>query len=246
MKAMLLAAGLGTRLQPLTDTKPKALVEIGGTPMLELAIRYLKKHGVDDLVINVHHFADQIEDFMIRHKGFGMKFRFADEREALLDTGGAILKARHLLEDEPEFILMGVDILTDLDLGSMIRFHQTHTPLATLAVKDRETSRSLLFDRKMKLVGWRNNRTGEVKGLSGGSFEFDLGFSVIHVLSNRIFNLIEERGAFPIMDLYLRLMEAHEILGFRHDGSGWMEFGRAAELDKQVRSDEFHKLIRSL
>jgi N-acetyl-alpha-D-muramate 1-phosphate uridylyltransferase len=246
LQAMILAAGLGTRLKPITDIKPKALVEVGGFTMLELSIRYLKKYGIKKLIINVHHFPDQIKDFLEEKNNFGLEILFSDESDALLDTGGAIKKARPLFDPQSPFILMAVDILTDLDLGAMIEFHEKHKPLVTLAVKDRSTSRSLLFNSSMQLKGWRNNRTGQLKGVDSDQGLIPLGFSVIHIIEPSIFNLIEEEGAFSIIDLYLRLMVRSKILGFRQDSSAWLEFGRIETIRELERGSDFKNLIGKL
>ena len=147
MKAMILAAGLGTRLKPFTLSHPKVLLPVGNYTLLELTIRYLKKHGVTELIINVHHFADQVIDYLESNQGFGLPYHISDEREALMNTGGGLVHARKFLEGDEPFILTGSDVLTGLNLSEMVRFHVKHQPLVTLAVKDRPTSRSLIFDR---------------------------------------------------------------------------------------------------
>jgi NDP-sugar pyrophosphorylase family protein len=245
MKAMILAAGLGTRLKPLTDTRPKALVEVGGVTLLELTIRYLKKFGVDELVINLHHFPNQIKDFLRSKNNFQLsKIEFSDESQELLDTGGAIKKAAHLLRGPGPFILIGIDVMTNLDLGSMLAFHKEQKALVTLAVKDRETSRSLLFDKNMHLTGWKHNETGEIKGEKASLAAFSLGFSVVHIIDPAFLDLIQEEGKFSILDPYLRLMYDQPIVGYRHDESIWLEFGRTSRLLEQPETPEFKKLLR--
>jgi MurNAc alpha-1-phosphate uridylyltransferase len=246
MQAMILAAGLGTRLKPVTDTKPKALVEVGGVPMLELTIRYLKKFGTKKIVINLHHFPEQIMTFLKEKDNFGLEIIFSDESGALLDTGGAIKKARPLLDPSSPFILMAVDILTDLDLNAMIAFHNANKPLVTIAVKDRPTSRSLLFNNKMLLEGWRNNQTGELKGLETERNSIALGFSVIHIIDPAIFKLIYEEGAFSIIDIYLRLMKQYSILGFRHDHNSWLEFGKIQNIRELEKGEVFKSISYQL
>jgi NDP-sugar pyrophosphorylase family protein len=194
----------------------------------------------------VHHFADQVIDYLERNEGFGLPWQISDERDALLNTGGAIVKAREFLEGEDCFVLIGSDILTDLDLASMIRYHRQNKNLATLAVKDRPTSRSLIFSKDYQLVGWRNNETGATKGTTTLDAGYALGFSTIHVIDPSIFNLITEEGAFSITDLYLRLMSSHRIQGYRHDESGWIEFGRIERIDEILSSREFGRMIRLL
>lgn len=246
MQAMILAAGLGTRLRPITDTKPKALVEVGGFPMLEITIRYLKKFGIDRIIINLHHFPEQIRDFIHSKNNFGLEVLFSDESDALLDTGGAIKKAQSLIDPKSPFILMGVDILTDTNVGAMMEYHYQHKPLVTLAVKDRPTSRSLLFDSSMQLRGWRNNQTGQLKGVETDKNLVPLGFSVIHIIEPAIFDLIHEEGAFSIIDLYLRLMGKYKIIGFRQDEAEWLEFGRIETIRELETTDEFKDLIAKL
>jgi NDP-sugar pyrophosphorylase family protein len=246
MKAMILAAGLGTRLKPITNNKPKALIEVGGFTLLELTIRYLKKFGVDQIVVNVHHFADQITEYLKKHKGFGIPYTISDESDMLMNTGGAMVHAFEYLKNEEFFILMGVDVLTGLDLGAMIEYHMENKPLVTLAVKERETSRSLLFDNNMQLVGWRNNANDDIKGMNAADATSALGFSVIQIINTEIFDLITESGAFSIIDLYLRLMDTKKILGFRHDSTPWLEFGRIDRLTELPKTEEFIQLTSHL
>ncbi len=246
MKAMILAAGIGSRLQPITDTIPKPLVKVGNFTLLELTIRYLKKYGVDQVVVNVHHFADQIIEYLEKNNGFGIPYIISDEREMLMNTGGAIVHAAEYLRNEKYFILMGADILTGLDLKAMIDSHLIQNSMATLAVKDRETSRSLLFNDRMQLVGWRNNANGTIRGSNADTATAALGFSVIQVLNPAIFDLITEQGTFSIIDLYLRLMDSFKILGFRHDNTPWLEFGRIDRLKELPKTREFIQLTSQL
>ncbi len=235
MKAMILAAGKGTRLQPLTNTRPKALIGTRDTPMLEHQIRYLNHFGVKEIIINVHHFADQIIDF-VRKKKFGCRIEFSDERGKLLNTGGGLKRASWFFDNNEPFILTGVDIYTDLDLNSLILFHKRHKPLVTLAVKKRKSSRDLLLDPDMRLCGWINNLTGEVRMACDTEQPLSpWGFSVIHIIEPSIFSLISETGAFSIMSVYLRMAERHNILGYPHNDDEWIELGRLENLnDKQM------------
>ena len=242
MKAMILAAGLGTRLKPLTDDKPKALVEVGGFTMLEITIKYLKKYGFNEVIINVHHFGDKIIEYIEKNKQFGIDITFSDETAQLLDTGGAIVHASSYLNGSEPFLVMGVDVLTDLDLNKLVKFHAEQKPLVTLAVKNRETTRSLLFDENMQLRGWRDHRSGETMGSKIKDTKYALGFSVIQIIQPELFGLIEEKGAFPIMELYLRLMESQKIVGFRHDENVWLEFGRTDRIAEYAISKEFKRI----
>ena len=246
MKAMILAAGLGTRLQPLTDDRPKALVEVGGSPMLDLTIRFLMKYGIEEIIINVHHFADQLEEYVHSQNSYGISIHFSDERDMLLNTGGGIRHASWFLKGKEPFLVMAVDVLTDLNLHNMMQFHNEQQALVTLAVKDRPTTRNLLFDSDMRLSGWKNNVTGELKGITDDKGQTGLGFSGIHCIDPRIFDLIEETGAFSIVDLYLRIMQSEKIVGFRHDKDGWIEFGRAEKLPEIAASAAFKKLVALL
>jgi len=231
MKAMILAAGMGTRLHPFTLTKPKALVEVKGIPMLEIVIRRLIKYGFTDVVVNVHHFADQIVGFLDRNHNFGISITISDETDLLLDTGGGLLKAKnHLLDGQP-FLVHNVDILTDFDLTELYNFHLKHQPLATLAVKDRSTSRSFLINEKQELSGWRNNQTGKTIIAKGNEKELTpIAFSCVHVMSPNIFNYITETGVFSLTDTYLRLAPNHRILTWSHNKNYWFDLGRVANL----------------
>ncbi|MBN1950645.1 MAG: NTP transferase domain-containing protein [Bacteroidales bacterium] len=243
MKAMILAAGKGTRLAPFTETRPKVLYPVGGYTLLEITILFLKKHGIDEFIINVYHHADQVEEYLEENNGFGLKYTISDEREELLNSGGGLLKARDFFTGEEDFVLTASDILTDLDLSAMIDKHRKSHALATLAVKERETSRSLLFDKGLQLVGWINHETGEVRGVGPDQAVHSLGFSTVHVVNTSLFNLVTEKGPFSITDLYLRLMNTQKIMGFRHEEGGWIEFGRIERISQTLRSSEFQRMI---
>lgn len=233
MKAMILAAGKGTRLQPLTNTKPKALVEIDGKPLLELIIKKVIHSGFTDIVINVHHFADQIYDFLASHKNFGVNIQISDEQELLLDTGGALIKARPMLIDGEPILIHNVDIITSLDLRELYAFHCRSGALATMAVKDRQTSRSLLVNSVGDLCGWRNNQTGELKHSCGNLSELTpIAFSAVHVIQPEIFEHIHKTGVFSIMDEYLRLAQSHRIATFKHNNDYWLDLGRIENIDE--------------
>ena len=228
---MILAAGMGTRLQPLTLTKPKALVEVKGVPMLEIVIRRLIKYGFKDIVINVHHFAEQVISFLKERNNFGISITISDESDLLLDTGGGLLKARPLLDEGEPFLLHNVDVLTNFNLTDLYQFHLKHKPLATLAVKDRPTSRSFLINNKKELSGWKNNETGKTIIAKGIEQELTpIAFSCVHVIDPKIFNYITETGVFSITDTYLRLAKEHQIITWSHNNDVWFDLGRVANL----------------
>jgi NDP-sugar pyrophosphorylase family protein len=236
MKAMILAAGLGIRLRPLTDDRPKALVEVAGRTLLEIALNRLGAFGVQEVIINVHHHADMILEYLKANGNFGLRIEVSRE-ETLLDTGGGLKKAAHffLREDGNEqqpFLLHNVDVLSTIDLGRMVRFHSEHGALATLAVRDRETSRYLLFDGQGQLCGRRVRRTAEAEAgepelVRPAGQVLPLAFSGIHVISPRLFSKMKEDGAFSIISTYLRLaLQGEKILAFRADDSYWRDLGR--------------------
>lgn len=230
MKAMILAAGYGTRLKPITDNKPKALVEVQGAPLLQHAINNLKKHGFKDIIINVHHFANQILNFLEANNNFGINIQISDETELLLDTGGGIKKAQKYFNNEP-FLVYNVDILTNIDINKLIEQHKKSNALATLAVKERETTRQILFDDENNLCEWRNIVTGEVKTCRKPIGQLKpLGFNCIHVINPEIFELFIEEGAFSIMDFYLRIAKTHNIKAFITNDAEWYDIGRFSNI----------------
>jgi MurNAc alpha-1-phosphate uridylyltransferase len=217
MKAMLLAAGLGTRLQPFTLKHPKALALVNGKTVLERNIQYLKSFGVKEIVINVHHFAQQIINFLKENKNFGIEIIISDETEMVLETGGGILFAKNFLEGEKDFLVMNVDILTDLNLNELISFHKNNNALASLAISQRQSSRQLLFNTQKQLCGWKNQANSEEKIARQENETYPFSFSGIQVLSPNIFSLITQKGKFSIIDTYLELAKENSILGFEHD-----------------------------
>jgi NDP-sugar pyrophosphorylase family protein len=230
MKAMVLAAGLGTRLRPLTNDRPKALVEINGRALLEITLARLREFGVREVIINTHHFASKIADYLLANNNFGMRIEISAE-DVLLDTGGGLNKAAHFfLRDDEPFFLHNVDVLSNIDLADMLRFHRQHAALASLAVQKRKTSRYLLFDGDSRLYGRRvaNELDDDGTAPSTSMGEVDpLAFCGIHVISPRFLRLMVETGVFSIIDVYLRLAAAREnILAFRADRYYWRDLGR--------------------
>lgn len=227
MKAMIFAAGLGTRMQPLTLNRPKALIEINGRTLLERNILYLKSGGITEIVINVHHFAAQIEDFIAKNAQFGIKIHISDEKDAVLETGGGLLRARPFLAGEEDFLVMNVDILTDLSLRDFIAFHQTQAnALATLAVTHRNSSRALLFDADNQLKGWKNDKTQEQILIDTENTLEAFAFSGLHIISPRIFDLIQQDGKFSIITTYLDLAKTQAIYGYNHSEGKILDVGK--------------------
>lgn len=230
---MLFAAGLGTRLKPFTDKHPKALAPVNGKTILQRNIEYLSSFGIVDVIINVHHFADQVIDCIKENNGFGSRISFSDEREEVLETGGGLKKASWFFDDEKEpFVVMNVDILTDMNLQSMIQFQKDTCPIATLAVTNRNTSRYFLFDEKEQLCGWQNVTSGEKKISRYAEIYKPEAFSGIHVISPSIFSLIKMEGRFSLVDLYLDLAKTHTISGFDHSDSKFIDVGKPESILK--------------
>ncbi len=225
MKAMIFAAGLGTRLKPFTDNHPKALAVVNGKPLLQRNIEYLKSFGINEIVINVHHFADQIIEFLEENNYFGIEITISDETDQVLETGGGLVKAKANFEED--FLVMNVDILTDLNLADFIKAHQENKALVTLAVSDRNSSRKLFFNKQNELKGWRNLKTEEeIKAVDSLDNYKDLAFSGIHVISPALFDKITEKGKFSIMKVYMDLMQTESIHGFDHSGGILIDVGR--------------------
>ena len=216
MKAMIFAAGMGTRLQPFTDTHPKALAQVNGVPLLERNIKYLQSYGINDFVINIHHFGGQILAFLAENDNFGANIEISNESDELLETGGGLLFAKRFLENEKTFLIMNVDILTDLNITNFINIHELKGGMVTLAVSDRESTRKLMFNDKMYLKGWKNLITNK-KTVVGGIFKLrELAFSGVHCVNSEIFTKITRTGKFSIMDEYLDMMKEDIIIGYQH------------------------------
>jgi N-acetyl-alpha-D-muramate 1-phosphate uridylyltransferase len=234
-RAMILAAGLGTRFKPWTDRHPKALALVNGKSLLHRNIEYLQRFGIREVVVNVHHFAGQIIEALEVNQGWGSRIIISDESAEVLETGGGLKKARPLLQDAP-FVLMNVDILTDMDLGAMIDDHFTHLPLATLAVTDRTTSRYFLFNEENELCGWRNTQNGQERMARPAVADLrQKAFSGIHVIDPAIFGLIGREGKFSIVDVYLDLAAKRSIRGFDHSRSKLIDVGKPAAAEEAAR-----------
>ena len=235
MKAMIFAAGLGTRLKPLTDSIPKALVPIAGKPLLEHVIIKLKSAGFNEIIVNVHHFPEQIIDFIRQKDAFGIRIEVSDERELLLETGGGIQKAAWFFDDKQPFLVHNVDILSNIDLKRMYEAHLSKNVLATLVVSKRDTFRYLLFDDNLRLHGWTNLKTKEIKPceLTNVTDYQQLAFAGIQVISPTIFNLMNDFGQrFPIMEFYLSQAGNQTINGFIPSDFEMIDVGKLNVLDE--------------
>ena len=233
MNAMIFAAGLGTRLRPLTDNKPKALVEFNGQTLLQWNIMRLLKAGFNRIVVNVHHFAPLVIKYLDDNNCFGADIIVSDESDQLLDTGGGLKKASDHFKDGQPILIHNVDIITNIDLMAIYDYHKVQHALATLAVRNRKTSRVLLFDDEDLLRGWRNNTTGELKlPLVNTQPEtlHPLAFSGIQVINQELLGLMTETGKFSMIDVYLRLSATHAVRAYRHNEDYWTDVGKIEEL----------------
>ena len=233
--AMIFAAGLGTRLYPLTKDKPKALVEINGQPLLQTVIERIIAAGITDIVVNVHHFSQLVKDYLASHS-FEADIRISDETDFLLDTGGGLKFAEQLLNPADHILLHNVDILSDIDLNRLIINHIENEALATLAVKERPTSRYLIFDKKtMQLCGWENVKTGETLESRWTANPVKLAFSGIHVVSKAIFPMIPSGKKISMTPLYVEMAKTQNVRGYLHQQDQWMDVGKYEDVMKLAR-----------
>jgi NDP-sugar pyrophosphorylase family protein len=231
MKAMLLAAGLGTRLRPITDHIPKALVDINGKTLLQINLEKLKKFGYNEVIINLHHFPDMIRKYLEENQNFGLNIEFSNE-EVILNTGGGIKKASWFLKGSAPVLIHNVDILSDLNFTDLLEYHNKNRALATLAVSIRSTNRQLLFNKDFQLKGWENTITSEQKFVNSEISGLNrFAFSGIQILTPAFFDLITEEGAFQIIDSYLRIAATHKIQAYRHEPENWFDVGKIADLE---------------
>ncbi len=224
--AMIFAAGLGTRLKPWTDHHPKALAVVNGKPLLQRNIEYLRNAGITHIIVNVHHFADQVIGFLEQHRQFGMHIEVSYEENEPLETGGGLQKAAWFLEQSNPFLVINADILTDMDIDDFLAYHLQHRPLATLAVTGRSSTRAFLFNSNQQLCGWQNLKTGEVRKTAQADEGIPKAFSGIHLIDPRLFSLLTETGKFSMVDVYLRLATDHLITGYDHSGSRLIDVGK--------------------
>jgi len=226
MKAMIFGAGLGTRFKPWTDKHPKALALVNGKSLLQRNIEYLQQYGIKDVIVNVHHFADQIIDAIKKNNGWGSNIIISDETKEVLETGGGLLKAKDLFTPGERFITCNVDILTDLDINKLFVFHELHKPLISFGVTNRKTSRYFLFDENSRLCGWRNTKTGEERIEVSNDVLIQKAYSCVVVFEYDIFKLMPFTGKFSLVDVYLYLAKEHLILGYDHSGDRLVDVGK--------------------
>ncbi len=226
MKAMIFAAGLGTRFKPWTDKHPKALALVNGKSLLQRNIEYLQEYSITDVVVNVHHFADQVIDAVNNNNGWGSNIMISDETDEVLETGGGLWKARHLLEDNEPFITLNADFLTNLDINKLLQFHKDKQGLISFGVSNRNSSRNFLFDETNRLCGWINNNTGEERISIHKAGMMPMAYSCVVVFEQSVFDHIRQRGKFSLVDTYLSLAAEYPIYGFDHSGDKLVDVGK--------------------
>jgi NDP-sugar pyrophosphorylase family protein len=240
MKAMIFAAGLGTRFKPWTDEHPKALAIVNNKSLLQRNVEYLQQYGITEVVVNVHHFANQIIEAVAENNGWGSHIVISDERNEVLETGGGLLKARTLLQSDEPFITLNADILTDLSISDLLSFHQQKESLISFGISNRKSSRNFLFDNNNRLCGWENNQTGEQKISIDNQSLHPMAYSCVAIFEQRVFDLIPQRGKFSLTESYLSLAANHLIMGYDHTGDKFIDVGKpesvavAEEMFKEV------------
>lgn len=225
-KAIIFSAGLGTRFKPWTDKHPKALAIVNGKSLLQRNVEYLQQYNITDIIVNIHHFPEQITDAIKKNKGWGSNIIISDETNEVLETGGGLLKARKLLEGNEPFISLNVDVLTDLDLNKLVAFHSAHKPLISFGVTERKTSRNILLDDNGRMCGWKNNTTAEEKIVISKEGLKPFAYSCVVIYQPEIFSFIKQTGKFSIMDTYLDVAANHLIMGYNHTGDKWVDVGK--------------------
>lgn len=235
-RAMILAAGTGSRLKPLTDIKPKALLTFKGKTMLEHVINQIVSNGITEVIINIHHHADQIVDFVKQNNSFGLNILFSDERDLLMDTGGAIIKARKYLDKNEAFLVHNIDIFSNIDLAKLVDIHLSKGALATLAVKDRTSSRKLLIDSTQRLCGWKNVQTGETIIKNEMPDLKPVAFSGIHIIDQKFFNIYNREEPFSMIKAYLDLAKQHVIRTYDHSDDTWIDMAHPDNFSELKKS----------
>jgi NDP-sugar pyrophosphorylase family protein len=233
MKAMIFAAGLGTRFKPWTDQHPKALAPVNGKSLLQRNIEYLQRFGITEVVVNVHHFADQVLEAIEKANGWGSTVLISDERDEVLETGGGLLKAASLLGNIP-FMTINADVLTDLNLDALLQFHRQEQALISFGLTNRKSSRNILVDSQNRMQGWVNLSTNEFRFPAESVYTVENALSVlvpkaystVVVFSPEIFSLIRRTGKFSLIDVYLDLAGTHKIMGFDHSGDRFIDVGK--------------------
>jgi NDP-sugar pyrophosphorylase family protein len=226
MIAMIFAAGLGTRFKPWTDLHPKALALVHNKPLLEHNIKYLQQYGVKKLVVNVHHFAEQVIDALSLNDGWGSEWQISDERDELLETGGGLVKAKPLFAQGHRFMTINADILTDIPLDEMLAYHEKENALITLAITERPSTRNLLFDENHRLCGWENRSTGEKIIKVENKNTKAMSYSCVAIFEPEVFNLMRQHGKFSLTETYLNLAHTGRIKGFNHTGGRFVDVGK--------------------
>ncbi len=231
MKAMIFAAGLGTRFKPWTDTHPKALALVNGKSLLQRNIEYLQQYDITDVVINVHHFAQQVIDAIKENNGWGSNIIISDETTEVLETGGGLLKAKELLSGSGPFVTLNADILTDLNIDTLINFHTNKKALISFGITNRKSSRNFLFDENSRLCGWQNNSTGELRIAIAKENLQPMAYSCVVIFEKTIFDLIPQKGKFSLVDTYLSLANRYPIYGYDHTGDKLVDVGKPESVD---------------
>jgi len=242
MRAMILAAGLGTRLKPITNNIPKALVKVGNATLLEICIKNLKAQGIADIIINVHHFAEQIKYFLAKNNNFGANISISDEIEKLLDTGGGLKKAAWFFDDGKPFLLHNVDVISNLNLKAFYNYHINSNAIATLAVRERESGRYLLFNSENILCGWKNVKTNKTISSAEIKLLEEYAFSGIHIIDPKIFSLMPDDEVFSMIDFYLDIMKSNNINAYIDNDSFWMDVGNPTNL--KIAEENYDKFMR--
>jgi len=234
LKALIFAAGLGTRLYPFTSDRPKALVPVAGKPMLQHIIIKLKTFGITDFIINIHHFGDQIIQFLKENENFGCTIHISDERDQLLDTGGGLKKALYELNKNEDLLVHNVDVWTNYNLSKLIAHHKQSHSLISLLVQSRDTSRYLLFDKKENtLKGWLNKKTGEkIPDFINPKHHNPLAFNGIHIINSHVKKLFPVEDSFPLIPVYLNLSQRIKISALEFDNSYWLDLGKVEQIEK--------------
>jgi NDP-sugar pyrophosphorylase family protein len=241
MRAMILAAGLGTRLKPITDSTPKALVKVGNTTLLEICIKNLKVQGTSDIIINVHHFAAQIKNFLAENNNFGVNISISDETKKLLDTGGGLKKAAWFFDDGKPFLLHNVDVISNLNLKTLYNFHINSSAIATLAVRKRKSGRHLLFNSENILCGWKNVKTNKLISAAEVKLLEEFAFSGIHIIDPEIFSFMPNDKVFSMIDFYLNIMKRNNINAYIDNESVWIDVGKPESL--KLAEENYDKFL---